>query len=654
MDFFEAQDQARRKTFLLVAYFVFAVLLMILAIYVVAVLALAWPGKEVEDRSINWIRPDLLLVVSMATVIVIALGSLYKIAEMRAGGSAVALMLGGRRIQPTTTDVEERRVLNVVEEMAIASGVAVPPVFLLKNEANINAFAAGYTPDDAVIGVSQGSLDYLSRDELQGVIAHEFSHILNGDMRFNLRLIGVLHGIMLISLIGYFMLRANGGGRSRNRNEGGGQIMLIGLAAFVIGYLGLFFGRLIKSAVSRQREFLADASAVQFTRNPDSIAGALKKIGGRPEHAVIKSPNAETASHLFFGDAFRRWAHSPFATHPPLEQRIRRLDPHFDGNYPKVQRLREPPQKSKVLKSTTEETRSPLGMILAGVGMADQVPLDPAVVIASVGAPTSQHMDYSHELLESIPESLQVAIREVFTARAIIFAMLLDADAEIRSKQLELLKTREGEATLAEVRKFGAQVGQIPAPARLPTLEVIQGSLRDLSPSQYEHFRETVEQLVKADRKISLFEFVLQRVVIKHLDRVFELSKPPAVRYHSVRGVLPSAEVLVSALAHLGHADDEVSERIYGDAMRRLDDKTPHQILSKSDCGLDKINHSLNQISECSAAVKKRVLTTAALCVAADQKVTVMEAELLRAMASAIDCPIPPILAGEIQKQSGS
>ena len=648
MDFFEAQDQARRKTGLLVTYFVVAVLLMILAIYLVAVLVLAWPNEEVKNTPINFIRPDLFLMVAVSTVLVIALGSLYKIAEMRAGGSAVALMLGGRRIQPTTTDVQERRVLNVVEEMAIASGVAVPPVFLLKNEASINAFAAGYTPDDAVIGVSQGSLDYLSRDELQGVIAHEFSHILNGDMRFNLRLIGVLHGILLVGLIGYYMLRANGGRRSSDRNGGGGQIMLIGLAAFVIGYLGLFFGRLIKAAVSRQREFLADASAVQFTRNPDSIAGALKKIGGRPDHAVINSPNAETASHLFFGDAFRRWAHSPYATHPPLDKRIRRLDPHFDGNYPKVERVRKPPQKSKVGKSTEQESRSPLGMILAGVGMADRVPLDPAVVIASIGAPTSQHVDYSHDLLESIPDSLQAAIREVFTARAIIFAMFLDEDTEIRSKQLDLLKTREGEPTLVEVQKFSAQVGQISAPARLPTLEVVQGSLRDLSPPQYQHFRETVEQLVKADRKISLFEFVLQRVVIKHLDRVFQLIKPPVVRYHSVRAILPSAEVLVSALAHLGHADDRLAEGIYRDSMRRLDDKTPHQILPKSDCGLQEINQALNRISECSAAVKKRVLTTASVCVAADQKVTVMEAELLRAMASAIDCPIPPILAGEI------
>ena len=273
------------------------------------------------------------------------MGSLYKVSELASGGEVVAQMMGGRLVDPQTTDLAERRLLNVVEEMSLASGVPVPPVYVMDNEPSINAFAAGFRPNDAVVTVSRGCLQYLTREELQGVLGHEFSHVLNGDMRLNLRLIGLVYGILVLSIIGYFVMRSAGwaGSSSRNSDERRGDnraaIFLIGLALYILGYLGVLLGNIIKAAISRQREFLADASSVQFTRNPSGLAGALKKIGGLAEGSRIRDPHAHEISHMFFGDAFAGSIFNLFATHPPLEERIRLLDPNFDGSYPAVEAL---------------------------------------------------------------------------------------------------------------------------------------------------------------------------------------------------------------------------------------------------------------------------------------------------------------------------
>ncbi len=316
IDFFDQQQAAHQRTGRLVFLFVLAVVLIILSVYAAVMVVLV-----LLNKGHGPVAPELLFdparfaLITTLVILVIGLGTLYKVVQLRAGGAVVARQLGGRLVDPGTTDLAERRLLNVVEEMALASGTPVPSVFVLDQEQSINAFAAGFGPGDAVVSVSRGCLEYLSRDELQGVIAHEFSHILNGDMRFNLRLIGLLHGILLLALIGQILMRMTGRSNySYRSSQGDGDrrdssalvFFLLGLALLVIGFVGVFFGRLIKCAISRQREFLADASAVQFTRNPDGIGGALKKIGGLAEGSRIENPNAEEACHLFFGQGSRR------------------------------------------------------------------------------------------------------------------------------------------------------------------------------------------------------------------------------------------------------------------------------------------------------------------------------------------------------------
>jgi Zn-dependent protease with chaperone function len=307
VNFFEHQDQARRSTSRLVALFCLAVALLIGGLYlaVVAIVALYVTKSELAD--IVWWKPELFLLVSLGSVLLIGAASAYRMYSLRSGGAALAESLGGRPAEAHSDDPATRRLLNVVEEMALASGTPVPRVFVLDREEGINAFAAGHDLGDAVIAVTGGALRKLDREELQGVVAHELSHVVNGDMRLNLRLIGVLHGILLLGSIGAQLLRATArGGRSRS-SKGSSAVAILfsfGLALVVIGYTGVLVGRLIKSAVSRQREFLADASAVQFTRNPRGLSGALQKIrdsvdGSRVAIAGAERRRATCSSPIF-------------------------------------------------------------------------------------------------------------------------------------------------------------------------------------------------------------------------------------------------------------------------------------------------------------------------------------------------------------------
>ena len=435
MDFFESQETARRKTGLLVFYYVLAVFLIMVAVY--AAFAFAFLGIKAKARSSRgeaeiryedmW-NPTLFMGVIAGTLLVVISGSLYKIHQLSGGGEAVAQLLGGRPLSRNTTDLNERKFLNVVEEMAVASGTPVPRVFLLDQEQGINAFAAGFSPADAVIGVTRGCIQQLTRDELQGVVAHEFSHILNGDMRLNIRLIGVLNGILVVALIGYGVMRATlySGSRTRSRDKGSGMhFALFGLLLMVIGYVGVFFGKLIKSAVSRQREYLADASAVQFTRNPSGIADALKKIGACVQGSRIENSSAEEASHFFFSNGLKSSFINLMATHPPLAERIRRLDPAFEGDVRRANSGRPGPSSSAPVEAVSGLSR---------------FAVDPGEVTARIGAPQAEHLAYAVGVLAALPDMVQEAAREPFGARAVIYSLLLGRGEEVCRRQLERLK----------------------------------------------------------------------------------------------------------------------------------------------------------------------------------------------------------------------
>ena len=651
MDFFQSQEQARKKTGLLVGYFVLAVILIIATVYlaIAAVLKFAEPaareGVELTLPSL-W-DPQLFGAVAAGTAALIAGGSLYKIAALSGGGHTVAELMGGRLLHPQTSDLDERKILNVVEEMAIAAGTPVPPVYLLENEEGINAFAAGHSPNDAVVGVTRGCIQTLSRDELQGVIGHEFSHILNGDMRLNLRLMGVLFGILLIGLAGYILLRSTSGYRvrvnDRDDDRGGRNVLpLIGLALYVIGYVGVFFANLIKAAVSRQREFLADASAVQFTRNPDGIAGALKKIGALSAGSKILEPRAAEASHMFFGSA--GGAGQLFGlleTHPPLVERIRRLDPSFDGDFSKVS-LALPDDRAAAAPVAVRQPR------------ARSFSFNPAEAVGRVGTIGAPHLLYAAGLLEDLGPALTAQVRDPLGGQATIFGMLLDPAEAVSQQQLSWLDRNAHPAVVRQMRAVLPEVRKLAPEARLPLVEMAVPALRQMSPAQMRDFLAGVKALVEADNKLTIFEYALQRLLLRHLVAYFvkRPSHPP--QYTSYEPLVEPANVVLSSLARGGQSTTEAAAAAFEAGATALDWSSRFELSPEGSTDLIQLDGALRTLDLASRPLKKQILLACAATIGADGRVTVEEGELLRAISDSLDCPMPPILdAAELSNERG-
>ena len=561
MDFFAQQDKSRRKTKLLVFYFAIAVVALIVAVYFASLAiftgAQAHYHRYGEQPVFALWNPQLFLGVAFGVLAVVLIGSTYKTMALAAGGSVVSEMMGGRLVKPNTTDPDERKLLNVVEEMAIASGVPMPQVYVMDEEDGINAFAAGHKPGDATVTVTRGCMKLLSRDELQGVIGHEFSHILNGDMRMNLRLMGIIFGILCLAIIGRVLLQtARGGGRSRGQNP----LPILGLALLIAGYIGVFFGRLIQAAVSRQREFLADASSVQFTRNPGGITGALKKIGGLGETGSrLGHAHAEELSHMFFGNGVSEPFIGLLETHPPLGERIRVFDPNFDGQFPVVRYDGPDRQSEDISKPKRPQMPNLFGTVLGGTilasgdGGAARHPVE-----HRSAKPWQSHaaaFHYAEPLRESLPDSVKAAAREPLDAVALIYAMLLSNDDTGRATQLAGLAGRVDPAIAQKTAALFPDVSQAATHAHLPMVNLALGTLRHLTAEQFNQFSQTLEWLIESDGKIELFEFVLQKIILHHLAPQFGQTSRAVVQYYSIRPLVPDCAVLISALANVGSSD---------------------------------------------------------------------------------------------------
>lgn len=624
-DFFERQSVARRNTKWLVVMFVLAVIGIVGTTFVATALAVGRAGN-------GDVQLGLPVVASVGALLIIAGGSTFKIAQMSGGGSVVAERLNGRRIYPNSTDSVERRILNVVEEMALASGIPVPPVYLLHEEKGINAFAAGFSPSDAVIGVTRGCAEQLTRDQLQGVIAHEFSHILNGDMRLNLRLIGVLGGILVMGLVGRELLRiaSFSGGRSRKDNNVA-VLLVIGLVFMVLGFVGLFFGSLIKAAVSRQREYLADASAVQFTRNAEGIAGALKRIGSAVFGSQVVNPRAAEASHMYFAEGLT----SIFATHPPLPERIRRIDPQWDGKFPPAL------PRDAVVGIGADEAAGLVGDIDLG---RRSVPVEIVERAAEqVGNPGEIHRKYVQELLAVMPQPVVAAAHDPYGARAAIFATLLDRNQDIRMAQLRALDQLAERHVFEFTRQLIPSVDQLDVRARLPLVDMALPALRSMSMSQYQEFVRCFTSLVEADQRLGLFEWTLHHVLIRHLKPQFEPIRPRMTKYYGLEQLGSPCSVLLSALARASQSDDQ---KAFDAGVRQLPE-VPLELLPPEACGLQQLNTALAELAEAAPKQRQRLVDACAACICADAAVRVGEAELLRAVCDLLDCPMPPLLPGQ-------
>lgn len=622
MDFFEAQDQARKRTKWLVLWFILSVIGVVAAVDVLVLLTLGG-GSGV------------LIPTSILTIGIILASSAFKSMQLSAGGSVVAKDLGGRLVMPGSTDFDEKRLLNIVEEMAIASGMPVPQVYLMDKEEGINAFAAGTEPSNAVIGVTRGCVQRLSRDELAGVIAHEFSHILNGDMRLNMRLMGLVFGLLVLSIAGRMMvevLKYQSFSSRRNSKEGGGVMLalfVIGLGLMAIGALGMFFGRMIQAAISRQREFLADASAVQFTRNPDGIAGALKKIGGASEGSKINAPKASEASHMFFssGGLFN----FGLATHPPLPVRIKAIQQSWDGKFqdseirPVASERRESGQKT--------ERKSPLD-ILPGVSM-----MASGSGLGSVGR---RQVSSGEQLVGGLSDEWKKAAADREEAQALIFGLLLAQDDQLRKGEIEYLEKSAGPAAKELALEWNEKVRDLHSARKIALIDLSLPALRGLSEQEYRRFLEITRWLIVSDSRVDLFEFMIQRVIERHLVSHYEGGGFARIKYKKFSKLAREANLLVSTVAELGAGSEEEAIAAYAAATEEWEGNFER----KGTTSLDDLSKSLDRFDRASPLVKKELLRACAKAAAADGDLANREAEMLRAIADAIGCPIPPFVGG--------
>jgi len=644
MNFFESQDRVRSNTFQLVLLFTLAVVTIIIMVNLLIMLVFGYINSEqVQDgetllQQMDW---QTFAAVSAGVGIVVLVGSLYKIIALSAGGKVVAEALGGQLIPQNTDDPKQRKLLNVVEEMAIASGTPAPPVYLLADEAGINAFAAGFSPRDAVIGVTQGTIDHLSREQLQGVIAHEFSHIFNGDMRLNIRLMGVLNGILILGIIGYYLLYSSSfSRRGRGSDKGAAGIMALAIGLMVIGFAGTFFGGLIKAAVSRQREYLADASAVQFTRNPDGIAGALKRIGGLASGSIVENPGAAEVSHAFFAQGVSGFMQGLAATHPPLAKRILRIDPHWDGKFDvsdKTDSPREEIEASEKESMKREEFAKKVTTLAAGVAMADV-----ANAIDQIGNPKPETIKHARALLAELPIAIKGAAREPYGARAVIYCLALDAEQGVRNRQLAHLQANADADVFVLIQKLQAEMTALDIQYRLPIIDIAIPALKQCSLAQYQAFRNNMLKLIEMDSRVDLLEWSLQKILFNHLDAHFFKLTRSKIHYSHIRQLKPEIELILSALAIAGHQEQKDVEEAFSAATKTLE-ISGFQWLIKKEITLSDIDHALEKLERFKPLVKLQFLQACATCVVHDQKISVVEVELLRAFSDVLGCPVPPI-----------
>lgn len=641
MDFFSAQDDARRKTRWLIVLFVLAVLsLVMLTNLFIMLFAEYTTDYYVQNHTpmtfwekFNWER---FIVIGAGVTVVIFLGSLIRTMSLRGGGKTVAEMMGGRLVSGNPKNSLERRLLNVVEEIAIASGTPVPQVYVMAHEPGINAFAAGYTTGDAVVAVTQGTLEKLNRSELQGVIAHEFSHIINGDMRLNIRLIGILFGILMVALIGRLIFRWGAFGGRSSKESNGIPLLVLGLGLLIMGYVGVFFGNLIKASVSRQREYLADASAVQFTRDPDGIAGALKKIGGDSQGALINHPDAEELSHAYFEEGVPHLFSSLFATHPPLEKRIRSVQPGWDGKFV----VPVPASQADVQRDEDqrEEPRiSPQDMALGGVILSSV--LDN---IGKAGSPDIDNVEEARRLLQYLPGELHEAAAEPYGARALVYALVLDQERAVLEKQMWHLQDKADTGVSILTEKYMATVQHLAPKLRLVLVDLAMPALRQLSTSQYHLFTDNLAALIEMDGETTPFEWSLQQIILHNLEAHFEHKISPIGRYKHLSRLSNEIATMLGYLAYACHDNASDVKHAFAAASREL--KLEKLELGKEpELELKQLDKAMRKLNQLKPLLKPQLLKACAACVVADGEVSATELELLRAFSSLLDCPLPPL-----------
>ena len=666
MNFFEQQELARRNSRRLIVLFALAIVAIVVAVNAAATVLYQFFVLPAAARGIGAQLPHGFYFTNTIVVVGLILGGTWlEMSRLRAGGSAVAQRVGARSVDPATRDALDRRLLNVVEEMAIAAGVPVPRVFVMDNEATINAFAAGHSIDDAVVTVTRGTLTRLNRDELQGVVAHEFSHILNGDMKLNLRLIGVLYGLLIVALAGRFLLEIGGRSRGGSDRSSSGAIMVLfaaGLLLWLLGYIGVFFGRLIKAGVSRQREYLADASAVQFTRNPDGIGGALRKIAGLSLESGLGSridhPQAESLSHLFLGAARPNFARGLFATHPPMEERLRRIYGRAMEALPAPENpvalalgdlQATPSQRAASLPTRPPDTAaierlpassSPVaGLVQAGSTAASGVALAVADRLTEdIGTVRPRQSDFALDTAQqALLEALRRSAADGTRAQLLILALLVDKERALREQQRALIAEAYGAEAAQIVDGEYERIERLPPGARQPLADVAMPALRRLPREARAALLRTAHLLVAADGRVTVREFLLFSILKRRLGP--EASRPVTVKFDSLLPLASEAGLVLSLVAAVRLPDR--AEHAFNAGLLLLRGIDP-ALVPAAAVRLDEVSAALARLNQLAPLAKPQLIKAATAVAFVDDQTNWQAASTLRMICAALDAPLPP------------
>jgi len=646
MDFFSRQAKAIKQTRILVVFFVIALVLITVAVNFIFYLVLATQTSSATELD-SWLQQDYWIYISLITFAVIILTSLFRSWQINSNPSAIIKMMEATPVTPSTTNPKQKQLVNLVEEMAIASGMPIPKIYIMKNEQGFNAFVSGLKPSAAILVVTQGLLDNLTRQQLQGVIGHEFSHILNGDMRLNLRLIGVIAGILVLGQIGQVLLRGGryGSRSTSSKRSEGSAIVFIGLGLFVVGYIGLFFGRIIKAAISRQREFLADASAVQFTRDRNGIAGALLAIKNTTQGSQLINSNAEEMSHMCFGAStkisqmFSGW----LASHPPLDDRIQAVYPGFlrqnTSASQSAQTSHSAPShsshsndsdlisqfsnESRSIKTTSDKNHSDIAL----------------QIVSTVGTVTAKNIQNAENVLSHLPKEIIEAARgdnPDFSPLVLIKIIFLQA-TKVDTLSRENFKLLDISLSDQKTIQLIKQLDQIDFKSRNTLFDLALARFENLELKYKNIFFQSIDAFVKNHPSLNPTSLAIYASIYNRLNE----SKPYQTQINRYQKVSEALNILFSQLLK-----DNSYEKNHWDNAKQHKQHILNIFgikLIKEPSSFDpkKFHNALNQLSRLNPLLKQQLILGVTDAIQVDNKIDEMEYSLLRILCEYLDCPIP-------------
>lgn len=629
MNFFEHQQQARKQTKKLVAYFFAA----IVAIVVLANLALFFATCSLSTACVgigDYLKMPISWFLSLGILLVIFLTSLVRWSQMKRGGGFKAVaMVDATRIDFSSQDPLERRLINVVEEMSIAAGVPIPSLFVMKNESGINAFVAGTEPQNTCLAVTQGCLETLSRQELQGVVAHEYSHIFNGDMRMNIQLIGLLAGILVIGQLGEFLARMGGHSRGNRKNDGA-QIAIVGIALMIVGYVGLFFGRLIKAAISRQREYLADASAVQYTRDNQGIANALFKIQTRYQGSHLSSAKAEEVSHMCFERTGTiKFFSDLLSTHPDVQLRIDRLDANFQ------------PTSTHENIDSTDEGSSPEITHSQPVGKSFSGEISAQSMSEHIGEITESSLTNSHTLLSGFPILLMNFAHGAETklsGRDLILAILTTVNTMGRADCLKFLEQAIDDDAYSRVIEANQLLKDYDLQQLTTLTELCCPTLTQLEKSQQAETLKIAKQLIQFDREVSLSEYLIFAFVY----RACQPNQGFTSRINKYQPVINDIAYLFALIIQQSSHSEHEQQQLLTNTLSTFGKCTPPSI--SENFNANRFHQSVARLATLSPLLKQPLVESIMNCIVDDGQINANEFALFRSICNLIGVPAPALV----------